>query len=335
MPAGWLHEVHAEAPSATVSLTTLPREHAEFNRWMTAGLAAVLPFTARGGAWDTPRLAAALSAFVPELLERLGYGAPGVPDPLEVFVRASYGEETRSEMGMPGPLPRYPRCGKPSAEDRRAAKAAAREVAERFASFRADLRGLYLGPYLENALSKVAGAERDVAKIMAVAAGFAETCLLGGTRSPPKDREAEARRKVRVRSISQAMICVLFLFNFRMDSSSPQISAILFGRSPQSFRKTSTRTMQKGVGSSRNSRGPRPRRPEVGPGAGRGGGAGRAGGRRARSGGGARRPALLARGALSGARAYGWEEGGPTGVGIRRRPSKLEREASASDRVLI
>jgi len=180
IPAGWLHHVTARSAAVSLALTVLPQEHHDFNAWMVEGGGSVLPFLAAAGAWDTPRLAAALRAFTPALLESVEFGeawARREEDPLETFVNVNYGIQTRRELGWPPRLPAYGPCGQPGAADREAARAAAAQVARRFNAFQEELRGLYIMPYLETALSRVAGAERDPAKIMQITVGFVETCL--------------------------------------------------------------------------------------------------------------------------------------------------------------
>ncbi|CAK0848715.1 unnamed protein product [Prorocentrum cordatum] len=142
---------------------------------MQSGTHAVLPFTAVNGPWTTERLAKTIPAFISALLKKLGK-ASGDANPLHVLANISYGLQTRQELGWP-PLQRYPFCGPPAKEDKRAAASAAKVIAKRFAEFRGDLVGPYIGPYLETTLSRVAGGEKNPSKIMAQAVSYVETCL--------------------------------------------------------------------------------------------------------------------------------------------------------------
>jgi len=178
IPAGWVHHVTAVSSSTSLALTALPPEHDTFNSWMVEGSAAVLPFLATGGEWTTKRTVAALRVFTPALLKAVDFGASWSQDPLDIFANVSYGLQTRKELGLPAELPAFRPCSRPSKTDKQAAEAAAAQVARRFNTFQEELRGLYIIPYLETALSKVAGAVRDIAKIMQITTSFVQTCLL-------------------------------------------------------------------------------------------------------------------------------------------------------------
>jgi len=179
LPAGWLHHVTALSTAVSVALTSNPVEHGEFNSWMVQGYE-VLPFISDG--WTMGRMIASLRVFIPALLRDLGFGSePRLAnwDPLRIMVSDSYGQETRKEIGIPLRLPEFHLgCVDASADDRKAAEDGAAKVAARFKEFQEDLMPIYIMPYLETALSKVAGGETDPARIMGTTIAFIETCLL-------------------------------------------------------------------------------------------------------------------------------------------------------------
>merc|ERR1719215_1007750 len=104
-----MHHVHASTTSVSLALTTLPKEHFDFNSWVT-DVRGIAPFLTKteGGTWTVGRMSAAFLSFVPKLLEALGYDDPTAPnDPLNLLVNVSYGIETRREMGVADKLPPY------------------------------------------------------------------------------------------------------------------------------------------------------------------------------------------------------------------------------------
>merc|ERR1712216_602123 len=119
--------------------------------------------------------AAALRIFVPTILKGLGFDTEdGFPwDPLKLLTSVSYSESVRLESGIPVNAD-YPQCGKPSASEKQLAKEAALGVVARFKQFDKDLIVLYILPYLENIVSRVAGSSRDVPEILGLTLGFIE-----------------------------------------------------------------------------------------------------------------------------------------------------------------
>lgn len=178
LPSGWIHHVTALSTAISVALTSNPAEHGEFNRWMVQGHE-VLPFISDG--WTAGRMIGSLRVFIPALLRDLGFGSdPRLANfnPLHIMVNDGYGQETRNEIGIPR-LPKWHLgCVDATADDRKAAEAGALKVAARFKQFQEDLIPVYIMPYLETALSKVAFQETDPARIMATTVAFVEMCLL-------------------------------------------------------------------------------------------------------------------------------------------------------------
>lgn len=179
IPAGWSHHLTALRPAVSFAMTTLPKEHFDFNTWMQGGSLNIMPFMAKGGEWTTSRLAATLRVFMPAVLKALGFGKDGRFgfDPLQVMKDVSYGEAVRRETGMPLDVD-YPRCGKPTAADRKLALEAAADVVARFQQYDEALIGLYIMPYLENTISRVAGSASGVVNILGFTVGYVEKCLL-------------------------------------------------------------------------------------------------------------------------------------------------------------
>lgn len=178
LPSGWIHHVTALSTAISVALTSNPAEHGEFNRWMLQGHE-VLPFIRDG--WTAGRMIGSLRVFIPALLRDLGFGIdPRLANfnPLHIMVNDGYGQEMRNEIGIPR-LPKWHLgCVDATVDDRKAAEAAALNVAARFKQFQEDLIPVYIMPYLETALSKVAFQETDPARIMATTVAFVEMCLL-------------------------------------------------------------------------------------------------------------------------------------------------------------
>jgi hypothetical protein len=186
VPAGWLHEVRASAPSLTLSLTALSPEFGDFTRWSSTQRAALLPFQrdrwGRQEKWDAARLAAALGSFVPALLGELGVAHLALPSQL----LAVYSAEARHEMGLPPYGEAWPPgCAAPRAQDAAPIAAAVAEVAARFGLYDAPLLPSYLLIYLENVLARLgtaSGGRREKptpASVLGAMLAFVETCLVG------------------------------------------------------------------------------------------------------------------------------------------------------------
>ena len=186
VPAGWLHEVRASAPSLALSLTALSPEFDDFTRWSSTQRADLLPFQrdrwGRQERWDAARLAAALGRFVPALLAELGVAHLALPSQL----LAVYSAEARHEMGLPPQGEAWPHgCAAPRAQDAAPIAAAVVEVAARFGLYDAPLLPSYLLIYLENVLARLgtaSGGRREKptpASVIGAMLAFVETCLVG------------------------------------------------------------------------------------------------------------------------------------------------------------
>ena len=186
VPAGWLHEVRASAPSLALSLTALSPEFGDFTRWSSTQRAELLPFQrdrwGRQEKWDAARLAAALGSFVPALLGELGVAHLALPSQL----LAVYSAEARHEMGLPPHGEAWPPgCAAPRAQDAAPIAAAVVEVATRFGLYDAPLLPSYLLIYLENVLARLgtaSGGRREKptpASVLGAMLAFVETCLVG------------------------------------------------------------------------------------------------------------------------------------------------------------
>ena len=187
VPAGWLHEVRASAPSLALSLTALSPEFDDFTRWSSTQRAELLPFQrdrwGRQERWDAARLAAALGRFVPALLAALGVAHLALPSQL----LAVYSAEARHEMGLPPHGDAWPHgCAAPRAQDAAPIAAAVVEVAARFGLYDAPLLPSYLLIYLENVLARLgtaSGGRREKptpASVLGAMLAFVETCLVHG-----------------------------------------------------------------------------------------------------------------------------------------------------------
>merc|ERR1719410_2065730 len=116
--------------------------------------------------------------FAPALLESLGFVDPELPnDPLYIMVNTSYGPETRRELGLPKKLKKYDCPPVPEKSDVAVAKKAAKRVAKHLKTYQPDQMLQYLGPYFETILSKTAGQEKDIPKIMGTTVGFVQSCI--------------------------------------------------------------------------------------------------------------------------------------------------------------
>ena len=177
IPPGWLHRftVTAGGPALAVSTTALPPEFTHFDSWVRdrPRTAPFLRDTSRP--WTHPRLVAVLGAFAPALAEALGASRV-----LAEFL-AAYGPETRAELGMPPARSRFiPDCPPIDAADAALAAASAAAVAAEFtAAYRPELVPLYLAPFLENVLSRVAAGARGAA-LWADVLDFVDRCLVPG-----------------------------------------------------------------------------------------------------------------------------------------------------------
>ena len=196
IPAGWVHEMTAVEPACALSLTSLGLEFHDFNRWATTDRARLVPFMSAGnGRWDASRLAAALAAYVPALLDALGLADRGLPAQL----LAMYSASTRAEMGLPPRAPWKHGCAGAAAADAAAAAprksrdaelvgAAVAEVAARFELYEAELLPNYVLLYLENVLPRLgsasarAWAKPTPASMIGAMLDFVESCLVGDER---------------------------------------------------------------------------------------------------------------------------------------------------------
>ena len=187
VPAGWLHEVRASAPSLALSLTALSPEFGDFTKWSSTQRAELLPFQrdrwGRQEKWDAARLAAALGSFVPALLAELGVAHLALPSQL----LAVYSAEARHEMGLPPYGEAWPPgCAASRAQDAAPIAAAVAEVAARFGLYDAPLLPSYLLIYLENVLARLGTASGQgrrekptPSSIIGAMLAFVETCLVG------------------------------------------------------------------------------------------------------------------------------------------------------------
>ena len=189
VPAGWLHEVRASAPSLALSLTSLSPEFDDFTRWSSTQRAELLPFQrdrwGRQEKWDAARLSAALGNFVPALLSELGLAHLALPSQLLAY----YSADARHEMGLPPYGEAWPPgCAAPRAQDAAPIAAAVAEVATRFGLYDAPLLPSYILIYLENVLARLgtasgasSGRSREKptpASVLGAMLAFVETCLV-------------------------------------------------------------------------------------------------------------------------------------------------------------
>lgn len=178
VPAGWIHRFAASThPVAAVSITSLPQEFHHFNAYIRSPQS--LPFLhLDSGRWTIGRVAASLLVFATHLALALN-----ATDILLDLSRRVYSNQSRNELGIrdhhDGPCP-Y--TDQPSPADQHAAEAAATLVAREFEDhYRPWLRRLYLGPYFETVLSKLASFRQtgfSPNDAIAVALNFIDACVI-------------------------------------------------------------------------------------------------------------------------------------------------------------
>jgi len=199
IPAGWIHtfsNVQNTGPSAAISLTTLPSEFYHFSNWVQSPTDS-LPFLQRpvqnNEHWSHPRLIASIFYFALHLhtqLDQLTEAKYALSSffgthPFAAYhdlVHRAYDDHTRQSLGIPPRSRRRHPCPWSihiSDQDAAAAGHAAFLVAHIFKRYyRPSLRFLYLAPYLENILSKVAPPRQPHNTTVAILLDFIDLCLL-------------------------------------------------------------------------------------------------------------------------------------------------------------
>lgn len=215
IPPGWAHQVSAQEASAAISLTHRAAEFRDFNDWITPGQPATkqLPFLASLGTPTMDRLAAALIAYIPQLIHAVyadetdasaaTHAEPRHPliDILSSYSRDGFDFHSMNDAGtlagkwMVEPASWSRDCPKAIKADETAIRRAVDLTATRLRRYHASTRPVLLQLYLENAIAKVGELslrergesgrsltrEAVAVSIVGVMLAFIQECLLPNT----------------------------------------------------------------------------------------------------------------------------------------------------------